>query len=59
MERTLNKEMFAKLGKAVIISASMAGYTLSPEQLNNIAELAGCAISIVYMLEAWWKSGKN
>lgn len=59
MERQINKESVAKMIKAAVLVAGMMGYNVSPEQFQEIAELAGGAVSVVYLLEAWWKTRKN
>lgn len=55
----INKEALAKVVKAGILVAGMLGYNVSPEQIQAIAELAGGAVSVVYILEALWKSKKS
>lgn len=57
--REINKESVAKLVKAAILIAGVAGYNVTPEQVQAIAELGGGAVSVVYILEAIWKSKKN
>jgi hypothetical protein len=59
MEREINKESVAKLVKAAILVAGMMGYNISPEQIQAVVELAGGAVSVVYILEAVWKTKKN
>ena len=59
MERTINKESVAKMVKAAIIVAGMAGYNVSPEQVGAIVELAGGVVTVVYILEAIWKTLKK
>lgn len=59
MESKINKESLAKMAKAAIIVAGMMGYNVTPEQVQAIAELAGGAVTVVYLLEAIWKMKKN
>lgn len=57
--REINKESVAKVVKAACLIAGVMGYKIEPEQLQAIAEFAGGAVTVVYLLEAWWKTRKR
>ena len=55
----LNAEMWAKIAKAVIAGAAVAGIQIEPEQLELIAQGAGSVLAIIYAIEARIKAAKG
>ena len=54
-----NAEMWAKIAKAIIATAAVAGIQIEPDQLELIAQGAGSVLAIVYAIEARLKAGKG
>ena len=52
----LNAAMWAKIGKAVIATAAVAGIQIEPDQLQLIAQGAGSLLAILYAIEARLKA---
>jgi len=54
-----NAEMWAKIAKAIIATAAVAGIQIEPDQLELIAQGAGSVLAIIYAIEARLKAGKG
>ena len=55
----MNGAMWAKIAKAIIAGAAVAGIQIEPEQLELIAQGAGSVLAIIYAIEARLKAANG